>query len=362
MPYLFNYGSNNPAQLKKRLGYMPTSVRAYLLDHWRVFRGWSMRWGCGVASLEKQEGETVYGYVSFVTEEDLVVLDKFEGVASGKYVRQVKRVELTDANDSPAFVYVSTSREHNEPSREYLEACAETISSFWSSRTGKKVTWKDIPTKNPSRPIRNGLVKMDAIRGDGVEQQISYELPDDIEVLLDEAADAGEDTEYLHDCAIAGQEQLFSGVPLRQTFALGNMIIGVRLLREIPGKKTPVLAELYQVLQQAFYKSVDQDMEKSAWDPRWYRAPNWDNLKPSKKRWIVYDTDQEYLSMRCPAHTTVLQGEFDAYQYRDSYPPGRIRAFDQVVVEMDLKSTTVEIEVDFPKGHPQDRLYAKDDK
>lgn len=132
---LFSYGSNNPVQLATRLSRPVTGTPAYLAEYKRVFRGWGRRWGGGVASLEPQEGGIVYGYVEEVTEVDLTVLDRYEGVGVGFYRRQLLTVQVitVDGESSEeAVAFICNKVDENPPSRRYLDAVAATENSFWT--------------------------------------------------------------------------------------------------------------------------------------------------------------------------------------------------------------------------------------
>ena len=145
MPYLFSYGSNSPRQLSERLGRPVAGERAYVTGYRRVFRGHSQRWGGGVASLERASQDRVYGYIEKVSEAELATLDRFEGVAgytTGRYKR-LKVIAQTDSQRRDAVAYVSTSDTFTQPTRAYLEAVAETVGTFWTGSSGKKVSWKD---------------------------------------------------------------------------------------------------------------------------------------------------------------------------------------------------------------------------
>lgn len=147
MTWLFCYGSNHPSQLAERLGRTDFKMMpGRLIDHWRTFRGFSVRWDGGVASVEPQKGYSVYGYLAQVTNADLALMDRFEGVASGKYKRVGKRVDGPNGKEQ-AVVYVSTSDTFNKPRREYLETVAMTINSFWSGAGGQPVKWNEIPIR-----------------------------------------------------------------------------------------------------------------------------------------------------------------------------------------------------------------------
>lgn len=135
--YLFSYGSNHPAQLGTRLQRNLEYSPARLENYQRVFRGYSKTWQGGTASIEKMQGHTVYGLVYEVTDKDLKILDKYEGVANKVY----KRVRLNcifDIDDSgtsvckPCEVYVCCSKEWAAPSLVYLMAIMKTIKAGWS--------------------------------------------------------------------------------------------------------------------------------------------------------------------------------------------------------------------------------------
>lgn len=145
MPYLFCYGSNDPQQLGERLNRRSIEgVGAWVEGYGRVFRGYSQRWGGGVASIEKDPRRNVYGWVAKVSASELTTLDRFEGVASGNYKRVNIKVETLDGDTLSAIAYVSTSRDFNRPSQAYLNAVLKTISTFWSD-DGKPIKIGDIP-------------------------------------------------------------------------------------------------------------------------------------------------------------------------------------------------------------------------
>lgn len=143
--YLFSYGSNHPTQLANRLGHKPAFMKGAVLDGYvRVFRGFSTTWQGGVASLEKKRGGQVFGYVSSVSQEDLKTLDRYEGVALGRYKRTNVTVTTVEEEELRAVAYVSLSEDFNQPSQSYLEAVAKTIAAFWKNTSGKTPTAKDI--------------------------------------------------------------------------------------------------------------------------------------------------------------------------------------------------------------------------
>lgn len=99
------------------------------MNNWqRAFRGFSRKWNGGVATLIPKRGSRTYGYVTYVSESDLAILDRFEGVASGNYSRK-KLV----TNEGPAIAYLSNSKDFNKPTSAYLKAVTLTVGSFWDN-------------------------------------------------------------------------------------------------------------------------------------------------------------------------------------------------------------------------------------
>jgi hypothetical protein len=148
---LFSYGSNGTSQLTQRLGRRIKGYQAFLEGYGRVYRGWSRNWGSGAASLKKMD-KTTYGSVSYLTQAELTRLDRFEGVNSGNYKRKWVNVEVNKNGwqSVRAVAYVSTSREKNDPSQEYLEAVSRNVSEFWTGSDGSAISPEAFYNRNPS--------------------------------------------------------------------------------------------------------------------------------------------------------------------------------------------------------------------
>lgn len=141
---VFCYGSNNPNQLKERIGGRKFNTkRCYANNYKRVFRGWSNKWNGGVASIERSLDKTVYGYLAYLTEDELKTLDYYEGVPR-VYQRQNISV-YTDSGIVQAIAYIKNDHTVvSQPNKKYLQAIAETIGSFWKNSDGTPVTINDI--------------------------------------------------------------------------------------------------------------------------------------------------------------------------------------------------------------------------
>lgn len=151
--YLFSYGSNNPTQLSERLNKdIDVIIPAYYPQHRLAFGSTSKKWLGGVATMipfnDSTYSNNVYGYLTKVSSRDLKVLDKFEAVNIGKYVRKI----ITVIKDNPdkniiidydgkndevkAYAYFLTPeylKWVEKPSEEYLQAIYKTQSQFWKN-------------------------------------------------------------------------------------------------------------------------------------------------------------------------------------------------------------------------------------
>ncbi len=129
----FAYGSNlDPAQMVERCpGHRVVGV-ATLFDHRLQFRGHSEDWGGAVATLVPSHGSAVWGMIYDLSEENLEVLDRYEGFrAPGDQHNQYERVWVTvelvrPLDDSVprrvrAQTYLGRHGEAGVPSRRYLE-------------------------------------------------------------------------------------------------------------------------------------------------------------------------------------------------------------------------------------------------
>jgi cation transport regulator ChaC len=144
--YLFSYGSNSPRQLAERLGHAVKGEGAYAPGMVRAFRGNSRTWGGGVGTLLCEQGGTTYGYITEVSDDDLDILDQYEG-APRVYKRTPVDVVTQSGRKVRAIAYIATSSVKTPPTRAYLNAVAETISQFWSGADGSSVTWRDITVR-----------------------------------------------------------------------------------------------------------------------------------------------------------------------------------------------------------------------
>lgn len=96
----FVYADNmNPAQLKRRAPEHRFVCKAYLPDHTIHFCRWSSQWRCGLASVTPSPGEQVWGIVIEVTDEDLKLLDEFEGEVPPNAFRHLPVTVVTEEGE-----------------------------------------------------------------------------------------------------------------------------------------------------------------------------------------------------------------------------------------------------------------------
>lgn len=116
MPLIFAYGSNmDCAQMRERCHSAKFISIASLKDHQLAFTRKSKKRGCGVAGAITNPGKTVWGIVYDLTEDDLMELDKNEGIKSNSYVRSTETVFQNDDEARPLSVQVYFAVPQNNP-------------------------------------------------------------------------------------------------------------------------------------------------------------------------------------------------------------------------------------------------------
>lgn len=117
----FAYGSNMERfWFKKRCPGAKFVSVAKLRDHDLTFSRSSTMWGGGTADLKPTPGGTVEGVLWAIGEQDLKVLDQYEGVPKD-YIRKTVSVETRDGKSVQAHVYfVAQSIGYRPPSKRYM--------------------------------------------------------------------------------------------------------------------------------------------------------------------------------------------------------------------------------------------------
>jgi gamma-glutamylcyclotransferase (GGCT)/AIG2-like uncharacterized protein YtfP len=129
----FAYGSNlNPDEMRERCPSHHVVGMAALADHRLAFPRNSERWGGGTAGLEHAHGETVWGVVFELSDEDLASLDVVEGFKGAGdqhnvYDRELITVDVKRPDDGSvprrvrAYTFFARPSNPSPPGRRYLE-------------------------------------------------------------------------------------------------------------------------------------------------------------------------------------------------------------------------------------------------
>lgn len=134
----YAYGSNLCIkQMQRRCPSAVPVVQARLHDHELCFRGFSGRWGGGVASVTKREGAIVHGALYLLHLSDLRRLDGYEGHPT-VYKRQVVSVINGHDEDLPgeikAWTYLHRDSDREDeashPSMSYVSTIHEGYKAF----------------------------------------------------------------------------------------------------------------------------------------------------------------------------------------------------------------------------------------
>jgi gamma-glutamylcyclotransferase (GGCT)/AIG2-like uncharacterized protein YtfP len=118
----FAYGSNmSEERIHARCPDVSFFSIAELPNHRLEVPRVSKGLNCGVAGVTPDLNDSVFGVLYKVTEDDLITLDRFEGVKVGAYFRKQIDVLLPDGNQVEATIYQSNPMPETKlPSEEYL--------------------------------------------------------------------------------------------------------------------------------------------------------------------------------------------------------------------------------------------------
>lgn len=119
----FVYADNlNSTQLKRRAPEHRFVAKAYLPEHTITFCRWSSQWRCGLASVTPEPGERVWGVVLEITDEDLKLLDEFEGEVPANAFRHVPVTVITEAGEKELVTtHAATPIGTFKPKEHYLD-------------------------------------------------------------------------------------------------------------------------------------------------------------------------------------------------------------------------------------------------
>jgi gamma-glutamylcyclotransferase len=135
--YYFAYASNlSRRQMQERCPGAKPLFRARLPHYKLVFTGWSRKWRGGTATLRSSTGDVVVGAIYEVSQSDLRVLDRQEGIP-GTYSRLKVKVVTEDEDFVEAVTHIRIDQaEETRPSAEYLTVVQEGYKD-WGMASGK---------------------------------------------------------------------------------------------------------------------------------------------------------------------------------------------------------------------------------
>ena len=111
-------------RIRHRLGWAPSRIATVLPDYLLTFDKQSS--DGGKANIRFSSGNKVEGVLYFVREQDLIVLDEYEGVAEEQYERQEFEVKDRSGRRLQAMAYVALNTgQESRPTREYLNYMLE---------------------------------------------------------------------------------------------------------------------------------------------------------------------------------------------------------------------------------------------
>lgn len=121
----FAYGSNlNPQQMDERCPGFHVHARGSVEGYKLTFPRYCIGWAGGVASIEPEAGQTVWGVLYEVTQDHIDALDGFEAIDKGEYTRDSIEVLLDTGQSVTAITYFANPEPEGPmpPSRQYLDA------------------------------------------------------------------------------------------------------------------------------------------------------------------------------------------------------------------------------------------------
>ena len=127
---LFTYGSLNTGMIESLTGtkLMRPPVAAHLDNHIRIFADHSDYWSGAVASVYPHQGSTVYGALVYLTRDQFMALDEYEG----GYTRTKRAIAVYGSNGNKrkiiANIYIKDETEYiSPPSRRYMNSIKITL-------------------------------------------------------------------------------------------------------------------------------------------------------------------------------------------------------------------------------------------
>ena len=119
------YGPNmDPRKMSARCPHSPLQGTGWLLGYRLTFGGEEYGWDGALATVVEDHPDQVFVAVYDVTDEDSAVLDDWESVSTGLYIKTRVRV-ATMNGEQLAWTYVLAAYEGGLPSASYLGILAD---------------------------------------------------------------------------------------------------------------------------------------------------------------------------------------------------------------------------------------------
>lgn len=124
--YYFAYGSNMKHEQMRTRCPGSRFIKAVYLDNAEfVYDGQSKTWGNkAVANIDAADGQTVWGGLFEVTNDDLDELDRHEGFPKS-YGKKIVKVHDAEGKDYDAWVYFRIGEKKGVPSEKYRATVLE---------------------------------------------------------------------------------------------------------------------------------------------------------------------------------------------------------------------------------------------
>jgi len=131
--HYFAFGADlDPVEMRSRFPEHRIVGVAALRDHRLAFTRFAPEWGGGLAGVQTHHGDSVWGIVVDLPDQDVTRLDELEGFRANddqhnRSDRRIVTVDLTRPDDDSvprrlrAFVYVPRPSNPSPPSTRYLE-------------------------------------------------------------------------------------------------------------------------------------------------------------------------------------------------------------------------------------------------
>lgn len=109
----------NPDQMRLVIKNWYDHFPAWLPNYRLVFDSYSVSWRGGIAGLKEDDKSIVYGAMYVIDEQQLSIIDKYEGLANLRM--RIKVIVKSNQGEHSAYTHVSSKpRDYVPPTKQYL--------------------------------------------------------------------------------------------------------------------------------------------------------------------------------------------------------------------------------------------------